>query len=72
MTKIDTLEREIKELTREVQRLSTMDDMPAFKSLQKDVLQLKKRICKPTKYTSIAFKTGHGPIVYIEFRFGLT
>ena len=42
MTKIDTLEKEIKELKREVQRLSTMDDLPAFKGLQKDVLQLKK------------------------------
>ena len=41
-SKIDNFDKELKELTREVQRLSTMEDLAAFKGLKAEVIQLKK------------------------------
>ena len=42
VSKVETLEKELKDLKREVQKLSSLEDSAAFKGLQKDVGQLKK------------------------------
>ena len=42
VSKVETLEKELKDLKREVQKLSSLEDSTAFKGLQKDVGQLKK------------------------------